>query len=77
MAEYTSPLPSNFSCLLLASYRTCFSGIYHIIDVLSILYPQYLLPPPQKEGRYGMRASQTFLILTRFVEKACNIFISK
>ena len=38
---------------------------------------KWLLPPSQKESRYGMRAGQTFSTLTRFVENTCNIYISK
>ena len=37
----------------------------------------FVLPPSQKEGRYAMHASQTFSTLTRFIENACNIYISK
>jgi len=29
------------------------------------------------QNRYGMRASQTFSTLTRFVENTCNIYIFK
>jgi hypothetical protein len=36
-----------------------------------------ILPPSQNRWRYGMREGQTFSTLTRFVENACNIYISK
>jgi hypothetical protein len=34
-------------------------------------------PPSQNRWCYGMRAGQTFLTLTRYLENTCNIYVSK
>jgi hypothetical protein len=36
-----------------------------------------VLPPSQKEGRYGICAGQTLSTLTKFVKNTWNIYISK
>ena len=47
-----------------------------ISSAVKFLNSYYVLPPSLKKSRYENRAGQTFSTLSKFVENACNIYIS-